>query len=145
MKSDNFEFKLVEDFASADFVFDAYADTLENLFIACATACFTAMTDPRLVEPKLKYDISVSGENLNELLYNYIAELIYLKDTEKIFLSSFEVRISEDRQSLYSVVKGEAIDYNKHVIKTDVKAVTYHALEIKKHDGGFMTRMVLDL
>jgi SHS2 domain-containing protein len=145
MRSARFRFEIVEDLASADFIFDAYGQTLEDLFKACATACFTAMTEIEPVEPIKEYNLMVDGEDLNELLYNYIAELIYLKDTEKSFFSYFEIHIAEDKKSLSSVVRGEPIDYDKHVIKTDVKAVTYHDLNITERNGEYVTRMVLDL
>jgi SHS2 domain-containing protein len=87
----------------------------------------------------------VDGEDTNELLYNFIAELVYLKDTEKSFFSYFEIRIDEDQKSLNAVVRGEPIDYNRHVIKTDVKAVTHHGLNIAKREDEYVTRMILDL
>ncbi|OGC89956.1 MAG: hypothetical protein A2W25_12345 [candidate division Zixibacteria bacterium RBG_16_53_22] len=145
MKRAEFRFEIVEDLASADFIFDAYGRTLEDLFKACATACFTAITEIERVEPSKEYNLMVDGEDQNELLYNYIAELIYLKDTEKSFFSYFEIHIAEDKKSLTSIVKGEPISYDKHVIKTDVKAVTHHRLNITERDGEFVTRMVLDL
>ena len=145
MKSARFGFNIVEDLASADFVVDAYGLTLDDLFKACAIACFSAITEIDYVESRNEFSIKIQGDDLNELLYNYIAELIYLKDTEKIFISYFDIRISDDMKSLASIVRGEMIDYNKHVIKTDVKAVTYHSLNIVERDGRFETRMVLDL
>jgi SHS2 domain-containing protein len=139
------KFVIVEDLASADFVFDAYGRTLEQLFIACARACFHAMTDLDKVAPEKEFNLTVDGNGINELLYNYIAELIFLKDSEKMFFSQFEVNISIDQRLLSSVVRGSHIDYNKHVIRTDVKAATYHGLNIVKVNDEFVTRMVLDL
>jgi SHS2 domain-containing protein len=145
MNEGEFGFKIVDELASADFIFDARGRTLNDLFVTCARACFFAMTDLDKVAHADEINVSVEGENTNELLYNFIAELIYLKDVEKIFLSDFKVDISEDRKSLVAVARGERIDYNKHVIKTDVKAVTYHGLDIIGDSEGFRVRMVLDL
>ena len=141
----NAGFKIVEELPSADFIFDAFGESLEELFVNCARACFFAMTDIETVDRPDSRDISVAGETVEDLLFAFIAELIYLKDTENIFLSRFEIEIAPDGKTLKGVVRGEAIDYNKHVIKTDVKAATYHDLHVRKDRQGFSVRMILDL
>lgn len=138
-------FKIVEEISSSDFVFDARGDSLEDLFCACAVACFSAMTDPDLVDQTSSYEFEITADNVDDLLYNFIAELVFLKDSERTFLSHFEIRIAADRTSMKAVVAGERIDYNKHVIKTDVKAATYHGLHVRKKNSGFAVRMILDL
>jgi SHS2 domain-containing protein len=145
MKEKTASFRIVEDISSADYVFDAWGEGLEDLFCVCALACFSAMTDPSRVEPATIRKFEVSAENVDDLLYNFIAELIFIKDAEKLFLSHFETEIGQDQRSLKAVVAGEPIDYNKHVIRTDVKAVTYHGLQIRKEDRRFTVRMILDL
>jgi len=138
-------FKIVEDIVSGDFVFDAFGETLEEMLISCAEACFSATTDLSGVDAIDEFSIVVEGEDLNELLFNFLAELIYLKDTERIFLSKFELKLSDNNSTLKAVARGEKIDYDKHEIKTDVKAVTYHKLEVKQTDSGFTVRVMLDL
>ena len=141
----NLRFRIIDDIASADFVFEAYGKTLTELFSNCAYACFFAMTDPEKVEKTKKIDLSISGTNPEELLYNFMAELIYLKDVEKMFFSGFEIMIANDSKSLEASIFGEAINYDKHEIRTDVKAATFHDLKIISDGSDFRTRMVLDL
>jgi SHS2 domain-containing protein len=138
-------FRIVEDISSADYVFDAWGESLDDLFGACALACFSAMTDTEQVKRKVTSELEVRADSVDDLLYNFIAELIYIKDADKLFLSSFEMDVAEDGKSLKAVVGGEPINYTKHVIKTDVKAVTYHGLHVKTEDGRFAVRMILDL
>ncbi len=68
-----------------------------------------------------------------------------MKDVEKMFFSGFDIVISDDIRSLKASIFGEAISYDKHEIKTDVKAVTYHDLRIISDINGYRTRMILDL
>ncbi len=136
---------MFENFASADYLFDAYGNNLNELFAACAWACFSAMTNPEKVRPSSEFSVELEAENVEELLYNFISELIYLKDVKRLFLSAFDINIAADKRSLKAVVAGESIDYNMHTIKTDVKAATYHDLRIEKTDGGYKARMLLDL
>lgn len=138
-------FRIAEDISSADYVFDAWGESLEELFRTCALACFSAMTEPDLVENRFTREFGVEADNIDDLLYNFMAELIYMKDVEKLFLSHFDLKIDADGRSLKAVVGGETIDYNRHVIKTDVKAVTYHGLHVRDEDGRFTVRMILDL
>lgn len=139
------KYKIVEDGTSADFVVDVYGVTLNKLFANCAEACFFAMTNIDKVQPVKEFNVIVDAENLDDLLYNFISELIYLKDIEKMFFSRFDVDIADDEKSLKAVAAGDTIDYIDHDFKTDVKAITYHDLHIKKSNDGYMTRVILDL
>jgi SHS2 domain-containing protein len=145
MKFKELKYKVCDDFATADYIFDAYGDTLNELFAACAAACFHAITDLEKVQPLKVLKFEIKADNIEDLLFSFISELIYLKDTEKLFLSEFDIDISPDRKILKAVVAGEPIDYDKHTIKTDVKAATYHNLKIDKTDSGYKVRMLLDL
>jgi SHS2 domain-containing protein len=145
MKYKNSTFNINEDHTSGDFLFEAYGDTLNELFAACAAACFYAMTDLEKIRPVKEYSLELKGESAEDLLYNFISELIYMKDVEKVFLSVFNIEIAPDCQFLNATVMGEPIDYKKHTIKTDVKAATYHDLTIQKLETGFQARMMLDL
>ncbi len=140
-----YKFEVCENVASADYLFNAYGHDLNELFAACAWACFSAMTDPEKIRPASEFSLELEAENIEELLYSFISELVYLKDVEKIFLSAFNINISSDKRSLKAVVAGESIDYNKHTIKTDVKAATYHDLIIERLGDGYRAQMLLDL
>ncbi len=134
-----------EDIPSADFVFDAFGDSPEELFVNCARASFYAMTDPEKVDASEQLEFEVRGETIEDLLFNFISELVYLKDSETMFFSEFNIEFAEDGKSLKAIVGGERIDYNKHTIKTDVKAATYHDLRIVEEKGRYKARMILDL
>ncbi len=138
-------FKILENIVSGDFAFEASGETLEDLFTSCAEACFSAMAELSKIEPKIDYSINISADSLDDLLVDFLSELIYLKDAEKIFFSRFDIRIDNDNISLNAVAQGERIDYNKHDIKVDVKAATYHNLEIKRVEKGFKVKVILDL
>ena len=145
MKRSRYQIEIIEDHASADFVFNAFGITLADLFEACAIATFSVMTDINKVKSKFEKEINLHAEDSDELLYSFISELIYLKDVEKAFFSKFQITLPENDKTLSAIVRGEHIDYEKHIIKTDVKAVTFHELKIKYDNGLYRTRMILDL
>ncbi len=137
-------FRIIEEGAFADFEFEAYGDTLEDLFTVCGKVMFEVMTDISKVEPSREMQFNIKAESVEDLLFSFLSELIFLKDTSKYFFCDFVIEIKE-RKILHCISRGEPIDRDKHELKTDVKAVTYHKLEIKHNDKGYHTRVILDL
>ena len=137
-------FKIIEEGAFGDYEFEAEAESLENLFSVCGLATFEAMTDVSGVEIVEERYFDISAESLEELLYLFLAELIYIKDTENIFFSRFEIMIT-DKFKLKCKALGECINQKKHTLKTDVKAATYHKLEVFQKDDGYGAHVILDL
>ena len=139
------KFKIVDDLVSGDYIFDAYGETLEELFANCASACFHAMTDVEDIEKSISVNIEISGENIDELLFNFLSELIYFKDVNCMFFSDFKIVLDQDEKNIKAVVCGDSINYDKYKIKTDVKAVTYYGLKIIRRNNRFTVRVILDL
>jgi len=139
------KYKFLEDIAIADSAFEAEGESLEELFEACAQATFEVMAETETVEAINKEKIELKSENLDELLFNWLAELIYLKDLKTILFSKYEIKIEKpDGYKLEASVWGEPIDVKKHKVKIDVKAVTYHHLEVKKTDNKWIAKVILD-
>lgn len=139
------KFRFLEDIAIADAAFEAYGDSLEELFESCALATFEVMVDTKNVKPEQKEEIKVKGSNLEDLLFDFISELIYLKDAHRVFFSKFDLHIKKDKEyALDGAVWGEKIDYQTQEIRRDVKAITYHMLEVKKIDQGWKAQVILD-
>lgn len=136
--------RIIEDGATADFEFEATAESLESLFAECGKAIFMAISDLKLIECKIPVEFNISAESLEDLLFGYLSEIIYLKDTRKMLFGQFIVEISGD-YSLYCKAIGEPFDRQKHQPKVDVKAATYHKLKIEKTDSGYNVRVILDL
>ncbi len=138
-------YRFLEDVAIADAAFQAEAESLEELFALCAQAAFDVMADTKTIEPKSKEGIELAGENLDELLFDWLAELIYLKDLKSMLFSRFDIEIrKKNGYSLKASIWGEPADQKKHRVRVDVKAVTYHLLEVKKEDNKWTARVVLD-
>lgn len=136
--------RIIEEGATADFEFEATANTPELLFAECGKAIFMAISDPELIEAKDEIEFNVSSDSLEELLFGFLSELIFLKDTRKMLFNKYSVEISGN-YSLYCKAAGEPFDRQKHQPKVDVKAATYHNLKIEKTDSGYRARVILDL
>lgn len=131
---------------TADVMFEAYGQTLEELFVNSALATFDVMVDLKKVQQKYDYRISLEKrENYEVLLFDWIAELIFLKDSEHVVFSNFDVYIKEKngKYSLYGIVWGDEIQPNNQ--KIDVKAVTMHKFLVRKEQDAWKARIVLDI
>ncbi len=137
-------FTIIDDGAFADFEFEARGKRIEDLFVNCARALFTALTDLDSIRPILSIEFTVEGTTNEDLLFAFLSELIFIKDTRKVFLGEFLLKFETDNR-LYCLCRGESIDRERHVIKTDVKAATYHKLKISKSGDLYVTRVILDL
>jgi len=139
------KYRFLEDVAIADSAFEAESESLEELFQTCAQATFEVMANTKTIEPKNKEEVELVGENLEELLFDWLAELIYLKDSKSMLFSQFDLKIEKpDGYKLTASIWGEPTDQKKHQVRVDVKAVTYHLLEVKKTDDKWTAKVVLD-
>lgn len=119
------------------------ARSVEALFETAAVALTELMTDLAAVEPKLERTMELEEESLDVLLVCWLQEIVYLLDTEDLVFSAFEMKIEGTR--LQATLWGEPFDPEVHPRKSDVKAVTYHHLEVKNRGGWWEARVIIDL
>ncbi len=139
-------FKYLEDVATADVAFEAKGKTLEEVFADCALATFEAMVDTQKVKRRIEKSIELENDDLERLLFDWLAELIYLKDSESLAFSDFSVRIEKNQvYHLKASALGETIDQERHELQSDVKAVTYHLFKLVQKGGEWTATVVLDI
>ena len=138
-------FKFLEEEATADIAFTAQNPSINGLFEDCAKALFETMVDTSLVKQKREKKLSLKAESVEKLLYNFLQELVFLKDVEYTVYSGFKVKVDETKNSLEAVLNGEPIDQTKHGFREDVKAVTLHLFELKKSGNNWTAKVLLDV
>jgi SHS2 domain-containing protein len=124
----------------------AYGKTMDEAFANAALAMFEVMTDTSKIKPATQKNIAIESEDPFALLYDWLSELIYLHDAENLVFSRFEIEIAQTDQDKYSLnasVWGEAFNLHQHESREEVKAVTYHRMQIKEEDG-YMVQVILD-
>jgi len=124
-------YKLLEH--TADAMVEAYGKDLGERFGNAAYAMFDLMTDLKKVEPKGELRITLSGESRDQLLVDFLEQLLFLHETEDLIFSKFEVKT--DGKKLEALVWGEKFDEKKHSKRTVVKAITYHRMEFNDEKG----------
>lgn len=134
---------------TADISIIAYGCTLEEAFknAALGVANLTYYTEK--VEDEEYVDVNVSGDDLEQLLFNWIDEFIYLFDGKKFAYGNYFRYIIISGNGPYEIkasVGGEHYDINKHGYRgLIVKAMTYNMMEIKKLDNYWRLVFVVDI
>ena len=129
---------------TADIGIMVYGEDLKSLFENAGKAFFHLITDLRKVRLRTQRKIEIGGESLERLMVEWLNELLYLHDVENLLFKGFHVE-SVGEEGLKAKVDGEFFQEGVHVIKTGVKAATYHQLEVRQEKGGWRAQIILDL
>lgn len=121
-----------------------YGGNLEELFSNAAEAFFDIITDVRRIRESTERIIRAQGPNLEELMVRWLGELLYVHDVDGLLFRSFSIDELRDG-SLKARARGEAFDEKRHVMKTEIKAVTYHQIQVRKEKGRWRARIIFDL
>ena len=120
-----------------------YGRDLRELFVHAAQAFFQIITEPEKIREKKSEEISLDSNGSEELLVAWLNEFLFLFDTRGLLFRRFDLRQVNDNH-LEATVWGEGYEQGRHPIKTVIKAVTYHQLEIKQEKGAWKTQIIFD-
>ena len=119
--------------ATADIGLRAYGNDMNEAFENAGLAIFNIISDTSLIIPERKIEFEVASEDDVSLLYDFLEELLFYHETEFMLFSRFDVEIDE-KFHLKALIYGEEIDWNRHERKTEIKAITFHKMEVNKTD-----------
>ena len=139
-------YEFVDDGVTSDVTFHAWAEGLDQLFVAAADATLNVMVraldSVRAVETRTA---SLEADALDLLLRRFLDELIYRKDVEELLLRATRVAVDAAQPRLDAVLAGERIDPERHELLADVKAVTFHDLRVERTATGWDAHVTLDV
>lgn len=130
---------------ATDAIFEVTAPNLEEAFVIAAKSVIETILDVNTIEEKEEKTLVVSGKDLSYLLYNWLEELIILTITDGFAAKRITVNIEKNAE--YKILArfwGEQIDIKKHHFKVEIKAPTFHEMEVKQSDTIYM-KYLLDL
>lgn len=115
-------------------------DLLQNAAVAfCDLIC-----DVDSIQPKKERKIEIYRKTDEELLQAFLSEILFLFETnEELYVKVDIVELTP--KGLKAMVYGEKLDYNRHQIKTGIKAVTYHQLKVEQIGDEWKTRIIFDV
>lgn len=124
------------------------ADTLPQLFERAALGMFSVLTDLDAVRPVDDTTISAAGRDREALMVRWLSELNYRHTVHDAVYGAFAVEsIDETNQgfTLTATVRGEALDPARHPVHTEIKAVTFHGMEIRETSDGWAVQVIFDM
>jgi SHS2 domain-containing protein len=129
---------------TADIGFQASGQTLAELFQESALALQSVVLEPAQAASQVTYPIAASGDELESLLVNWLNEVLYYLDGERVVFREFQIdRISEIEVTGKGL--GEPRDSQRHRPRLIVKGITYHLLEVRRDEQGWWSRVFLDI
>ena len=120
------------------------APDLETLFARAAWAMVSIMADPERVENKISERVTVSGRDRESLLVKWLSEINVRMQTQGRIYGRFDVK-SMTSTGLEAQIGGEDVDVERHGVHTEIKAVTYHGLQVEKTHGSWEAHVIFDV
>ncbi len=96
------------------------------------------------VRPGRQCTYRLEADNPTELLFDWLAELLFVFDTKHLLFVEFDVRINGEHK-LQATARGETVDETRHRLDHEVKAITYHGLTVRRDGPGWMAEVIVDI
>lgn len=128
---------------TADIGIEARGATLEEAFANAARGMFSIIVDGSDIDAREKREIALEETDDDEqLLVDWLSELLYIHDVEGLVFDRFDITIDD---GLHATAEGEPYSREKHGYGSEIKAVTYHMLTIKRNSKGTEIKVLFDI
>ena len=124
------------------------ADSLPQLFERAAVGTFRVLTDPSTVRAETETQIAVAGRDREALMVRWLSELNYRHTVDHLLFCDFAVDSIEETEEgvvLTGTARGEPLDPARHTVYTEIKAITFHGMDIRETDTGWMVQVIFDM
>lgn len=142
------KYRLLEDIAIADACYELHGNSIEEIFRAGFLALMETSVEINTVKEDLTKKVLLKHKDLERLFYEFLEELIFLKDAELLIFKDCNLSLVKDTLNdefiLEAELRGQEFDEFVSTI-TDVKAITYYQFYIKQIDDGWESRITFDL
>jgi len=120
---------------TADVKFRASGNSVDEVFEEAGNALIQTIKGGVNVKGKEVKQISVRGDDLENLLYNFLEEFLFLLDAESFVAVDIKaIKVDEKEFSLIAELLGDSV-HNYDEFSNEVKAITYSDMSVKKIGG----------
>lgn len=129
---------------TADLGLRVRAPDLETLFREAAEGFFALVVEggpPSSGAREFRFELEAGRHD--DLLFDWLNELLHTFDSTGCLLGAFEVRVTERR--LEATARGGPLDPVERGRLREVKAITYHGLKVEPSDGGWLAEVIVDI
>ena len=129
---------------TADLGLRVTANSFEELLTEAARGLLAMLVaNPDTVRPVQEKTIHLPAEDSSYLLFDWLSELLYAFETDKLLFSAFELKLNN--KELSAICHGEPMDPTRHQMEHEVKAITYHGLTVEQADNGWLAEVIVDI
>lgn len=118
------------------------APDLAAFFSDAATGMFHIICEGQAHGWDAEHRVELSAPDLEDLLVNWLSELLYLFEVKKFVFHAVTFD-SLGETGLIATVRG--VNFRGEMAGTEIKAVTYHMIDIRRESGGFEATVYFDL
>lgn len=138
-------YQVLETVAIADCAMDLEGTDLDDLFATAARALAELMVDPATLTRSVERDVVLEATSVDLLLFDWLSELIGLKDEEGAAFPEAAVRVERGTPwRLRAHLTGGRLHGGTAALRADPKAVTFHLFRVEPGPGGWHARVVID-
>ncbi|MGB5157885.1 archease [Desulfobacterium sp. N47] len=130
---------------TADLGIEVFGSSLKDLFENAAWALSDLLTvDTGNLRPLPETSITVSGQDWPDLMVNWLRELLYLFTGKDMIIKSAKI-VSLAEYALTANIRYEPFLPTRHIIKNDIKAVTYHQIMVEQAGEKWKAKIIFDV
>lgn len=135
-------YKLIDH--TADFGIHVFGSDPKDLFTNAALAMFNQITDIDTLKGSVENKLLVRGADWSDLMVNWLRELLYLWTGKEMLVKTVDI-LSISDQKLSAKVKSDPFDPDHHIITGEIKAVTYHQIQVNSGPDGWDSKIIFDV
>lgn len=129
---------------TADIGIIAYGPDVEHVFANAATGMASLIVDLDEIGDHIERNIELASDDDENLLVEWLNELLYIFDVEHILFKRIEVSNVHDA-TIKAMCFGDKIDFQRHRVKREIKAATYHMLTLSKEQNMYSVQVIFDI
>lgn len=132
---------------ATDAIVEVEAESAGEAFADAGRAVRDITLDAGLVEPSSELAVSAEGHDWRHLLFDWLEAVTLVLITDGFAVSSVDARLASPppRGRVEGIVRGEPLDVARHGFKVEIKAPTFHEMEVDVGEGRVKMRFLLDL
>ena len=129
---------------TADLGLRVRAPDLNSLFRDAAAGLFAMVVEefPR-TGPASRREFEIEGGRHDYLLLDWLNELLFVFDTERLLLGDFDVEVAPDGVRASALAR--PLDPRRDLMLHEVKAITYHGLAVTRSGHGWLAEVIVDI
>jgi len=139
-------YKFSDQYTTADVGIIVTGESIEELFSDAAIGMTEIVVELDNLEKRRQITVELEADNVEQLFFDWLSEIIYLKDAESFLLKECRLEIVYGKRiKLRAELSGDLIDPDRHMLKVDVKGVTLYRLKVEKINDHWQGEAVFDL